>query len=930
MARSREKARRRRLAVILSMPLLAGIILRWPTEVFGCLFLYRLIPIGTIPLPNTLGLYGLDRGRLVRFEKNGNSLDFSPWVEFVFYSEASLYPSSRWTIKRIIPQIDPINPRLGQPLWTQWLDQLERYGRQSSDWIRWTVSDKHGIRCWTRAVSGQRATVRMIPAVPLSPGWYELTGTPTSSPTTFSVQFGRLAEEYAAPVRKAVARKHWVEGLRAAELLRAYGVRDSQVRGDIEEIRVRLAVKVAQEAMSADRWDDAQKALNLVEKLQAGDPEFEQVKAEVTYHNAMIAARDALAKQDWDEAAGQSEAALAAKPDDWQAQNLYERIPRLPFAGVQPAVWFTGFSPDGLTLVSLDGNRVLTLWSVASRKPLKTHQFDPSLRALHGSEDFTQWVGMVGEQVFQVDLDTREKNIILRGNVPGNKWVVQRFVANDKGTLLAIEKCWTQQELKEWGISDRFNAETGVEFGNAVVIWNLTEKKATSLVAPAPQRPPFGYLAFGPKSTDLFAVDQNGDIVSFNLERGEITRTFPTAMKGTRIRLLPDKEHLLCFNDARVKVLSVASGETVIDLPNPEKKITNVSISSSLRLMAIASKGDVQLWGLNPTRPLRTLQEGQGVTINDVALSPDCSWLAVASNRNRSPLGLWRLTPEEQSLAKLVSEEPEEATPQTTPTHTPPPIQEPTLTEVQAVVALEQPTPPASAVIPSATGTTVPVYGSAAWNEMLEAARAKTKLMQVDEGPADPGFAEFRSKLAQTVESRDAISLLSVVSDDILNTTGEERGKKAFRSRWKPEDPQSEVWRQLGDILKLGGRFNPSRTTFTAPFVYTELHAAADQIEEIGVILGKDVSLRSAPSAKSRLVEKRSHEIVKLEFGESPWFEDQDGGEYPWFGVGIPGSDMAFVSARFIRCPLDYHARFEKMRTVWRMTEFACEWPRGR
>src|SRR3989344_8920567 len=98
---------------------------------------------------------------------------------------------------------------------------------------------------------------------------------------------------------------------------------------------------------------------------------------------------------------------------DWQAQALYERIPRLPFMGVQPAVWFTGFSPDGLTLVSLDGNHVLTLWSVASRKLLKTYQFDQSLRSIHGSEDFSQWVALEGEQLVYVVLDTRERNMIL-------------------------------------------------------------------------------------------------------------------------------------------------------------------------------------------------------------------------------------------------------------------------------------------------------------------------------------------------------------------------------------------------------------------------------------------------------------------------------------------------------------------------------------
>jgi len=313
--RSREKARRRRLAVILLMPLLAGIVFRWPTEIWGYLHLYRLIHFGTVPLPQAIGLYAIHNNSLVEFSHETGTPDFSPWVEFLFYSEVSLYPSGRWVVKRVIPQIEPISLQQGQPLWTQWLDELERFGRQSSDWIRWSLSnDPPGVKCWVRAVPGQRAMVRITPSVPVRPGLYVLTGVATPSSTTFSVQYEKLREKHASPVRKAVEQKRWAEGLHAAEMARAYGPRDNQAKRDIEEIRVRIAVKVAQEAMSANRWGDAEKSLDLAAKLQTGDAELAEVQSEVWYHKAIIAAREATAKQDWDEAAEECEAALAAKP----------------------------------------------------------------------------------------------------------------------------------------------------------------------------------------------------------------------------------------------------------------------------------------------------------------------------------------------------------------------------------------------------------------------------------------------------------------------------------------------------------------------------------------------------------------------------------------------------------------------------------------
>jgi len=113
MKRLSDKARRRRLALILLMPLFVGIILRWPTEIWGYLHLYRLIHFGTIPLPQTIGLYAIDDGKLVQFKKEVSFPDFKPSVEFLFNSEVSLYPTGRVVIKRFVPEIQPISLQEG-------------------------------------------------------------------------------------------------------------------------------------------------------------------------------------------------------------------------------------------------------------------------------------------------------------------------------------------------------------------------------------------------------------------------------------------------------------------------------------------------------------------------------------------------------------------------------------------------------------------------------------------------------------------------------------------------------------------------------------------------------------------------------------------------------------------------------------------------
>lgn len=923
-----DKARRRRLVVILLMPLCVGIVLRWPTEVWGYLHFYRALHLGTIPIPESIGVYAIKDGTLVRFNNDSTSPDFDSSVEFIFYSEVSRYSAGQWAIWRILPQIEPVPLQQGQPLWTQWLGALERFGREGSGQIQWAASNPEpAIKCWVRSVPGQRAMVRITPRFPPGPGLYLLAGVDTPTNNKFYIQREKLCEKYASVVTNALEEKRWAEGLHAAELSCAYGSTDSHAVG---EIRVRLAAKIAREAMSVNRWSDAERAISVAKELRDNDVEINEIQTEMGYIKALELTRTAISKEDWDEAVIQCEKALTARPHDTQAEALYEKIPRVPFPGPKQVVIRTGFSTDGNTVFTLGRGFQLTTWNWVSREPLKSFQFDSSLRTILGNPDLSQWCGMEGERLVHLNLNTKTKNIILGRKFTLNRdWAVQQLAINGEGTILAIEKRWKEEELAELGLLDRFVAMTSAPYGNGILIWDLAQQKVLSLLAPAAKRPYFTSLVFSPGSRELLAVKEEGNIDIFSLASGQVIRTLATGIKDYNLSLHPDRRHVVCSTDTQVKVFSLATGRVVVDFNALDSKIKNFSLSKNMKLLAIGSEQAFQLWEMNPTRQRRTLREGDGVSIHDLSFSPDGRWLVVASNRDQSPLGLWRLTQEEQALAQMVIEEPVDATPEATLTETPLPVPEPTPTEAQIAASASESMPSESATVSGVTETAVPDDGRAALTKMLQSVGANNKLMPVDEGLSDPGFAEFRGKLVRTVEKRDTATLLSVVAENILNTAGEERGKQSFRELWKPENPKSEVWRQLGDILKLGGRFDSAKTTFTAPFVYTELRPTADQTQEIGVILGEGVSLRSAPSAKSRLVEKRSHEIVKLEFGESPWFEDQDGAEYPWFGITLPGGKTAFVSGRFVRCPLDYHAKFEKKGDTWRLTEFACEWPLG-
>lgn len=214
--------------------------------------------------------------------------------------------------------------------------------------------------------------------------------------------------------------------------------------------------------------------------------------------------------------------------------------------------------------------------------------------------------------------------------------------------------------------------------------------------------------------------------------------------------------------------------------------------------------------------------------------------------------------------------------------------------------------------------------------ETLVAARVGSKVTPVDEGDQDPSFAAFRTGLVQTIEKKDAPALLAVVAKDVAKSEGGGDGMGNFVDFWQPDKAHSEIWWQLAGVLKHGGRFNEDRSVFTAPFVYTDFRESAKLHQEIGVVVGTDVSVRTEPRSKAPPRARLTFEVVKLQFGESPWFDDADGAEYPWYYVQLPNSIEGFVSGRYLRSPLDYHAVFTKRGSEWLLTELAHEWPRSK
>jgi hypothetical protein len=190
---------------------------------------------------------------------------------------------------------------------------------------------------------------------------------------------------------------------------------------------------------------------------------------------------------------------------------------------------------------------------------------------------------------------------------------------------------------------------------------------------------------------------------------------------------------------------------------------------------------------------------------------------------------------------------------------------------------------------------------------------APRPLLPVDQAATRPDFFSFRARLQQAIANRDAPAVLGIVDRHIKNSFGDDNGIDAFREMWKPHQPDSELWNELGTVLSLGGRF-PSAETFVAPYVFSEWPDDVDAFEHVAVI-GTDVRVRAAADSAGPVLGSVSYAILPVPRIDAP----AEG----WRPVTFEGR-TGYVSAAFTRYAIDYRAIFSSASGQWRLVTFVA------
>jgi len=198
------------------------------------------------------------------------------------------------------------------------------------------------------------------------------------------------------------------------------------------------------------------------------------------------------------------------------------------------------------------------------------------------------------------------------------------------------------------------------------------------------------------------------------------------------------------------------------------------------------------------------------------------------------------------------------------------------------------------------------------------------KLLPVDEAAQDPSFLAFRIALQQAIQRRDAKVLIGVLDKNIKLSFGTDSGIERFIEMWNPNSPQSDIWKELGDVVRLGGTFGYgkySRDTFWAPYVF----GLSGQLGDVwdAVIVANNAQVHAQPSSSSPVIAVLSYDVVKFgPYDPNPVMEKIGEFSYPWKQIRLGDQRTGYIYGRYVRSPLDYRAAFKKIDGAWKLTVF--------
>jgi len=187
----------------------------------------------------------------------------------------------------------------------------------------------------------------------------------------------------------------------------------------------------------------------------------------------------------------------------------------------------------------------------------------------------------------------------------------------------------------------------------------------------------------------------------------------------------------------------------------------------------------------------------------------------------------------------------------------------------------------------------------------LALAAPAEELRPVDESAKDASFAAFRTQLLGALERRDVKFVNGILAANIRNSFGGDGGVAEFRKVWKLDRPaESKLWRELGEILRLGGTWENGE--FVAPYVFSRFPHRRDAFTWVAVVK-PGALLRDKPGGVGKPM---GFAVVETMPGEA---------RPGWSRVRMEDGVTGWVRVDEVRSSIGWRAFFGKVDGRWRL-----------
>jgi hypothetical protein len=208
-----------------------------------------------------------------------------------------------------------------------------------------------------------------------------------------------------------------------------------------------------------------------------------------------------------------------------------------------------------------------------------------------------------------------------------------------------------------------------------------------------------------------------------------------------------------------------------------------------------------------------------------------------------------------------------------------------------------------------------PTLGLAALCAPAAPSAQVASLRPVDQATDDPSFITFRGRLLAALAARDTAAVLGAFAPDARLSFGDDPpGPDGVRALWlgrRREGPS--LWTTLTAVVGMGSVRDASSPSFvSAPYVYNGWPPDVDPFSH-GAVVGENVRVRAAPGLDAEVLATLSYAVVPVEAWDEP---------AGWARIRLADGRTGYVSAAYLRSPVDYRVGFEKQGAGWRIVFF--------